>query len=368
MLVLFVILHNYGIINQSKLSMIIGLFDKLDRPLFMKESSEAQAQLDQLKELYEIAPDHIKGKVEQDIKMLSYGIRGEEQIAFELKNSFMPMIILHDLHIEYEGLSAQIDYLVVTRKVFIVIECKNLYGNIEVNNNGEFIRTFDFGGRKLREGIYSPITQNQRHLDLLKKINLDRRSNFLSKKITEMFFYDWYKSIVVLANPKTIINMRYAKKEVKDQIIRGDQLVEYIKKLIKESKNPQDSDKALYALAENFLGLHTPNSKDYTEKYQAQIEKTDASATKDIAETITETPSSESLEDTPIYKDLRQFRSERSREEKVKPYFLYNNAQMEELIKRMPRSLDEIKQISGFGDVKCQKYGVEILNIIDKYR
>jgi superfamily II DNA helicase RecQ len=34
----------------------------------------------------------------------------------------------------------------------------------------------------------------------------------------------------------------------------------------------------------------------------------------------------------------------------------------------MPRSLDEIKQISGFGDVKCQKYGVEILNIIDKYR
>lgn len=77
---------------------------------------------------------------------------------------------------------------------------------------------------------------------------------------------------------------------------------------------------------------------------------------------------SEGQEDTPIYKALRQYRYEKGREEKVKPYFVYNNAQMEELINRMPRSLDEIKQISGFGDIKCQKYGVEILGIIDKYR
>ena len=346
----------------------MGLFDKLDKPVFLKESSDAQAQLDQLKEFCKTAPDHIKGKVEQDIKMLSYGIRGEEQIAFELKNSFMPIIILHDLHIEYEGLSAQIDYLVITRKVFIVIECKNLYGNIEVTTNGEFIRTFDFGGRKLREGIYSPITQNQRHLDLLKKINLDRRSNFLTRKMTDMYFNEWYKSIVVLANPKTIINMRYAKQDVRDQIIRCDQLVEYIKKLVKESKNPQDSDKALYAFAENFLDLHTPNTRDYTEKYQALIQEADTDATKDDTQAISEASSSDGLEDTPIYKALRQFRSDKSKEEKVKPYFVYTNAQMEELIKRMPRSLDEIKQISGFGDVKCQKYGAEILGIIEKYR
>jgi len=130
------------------------------------------------------------------------------------------MIILHDLHIEYEGLSAQIDFLVITRKIIIVIECKNLYGNIEVTSSGEFIRTIDFGGKKLREGIYSPITQNQRHLDLLRKINLDRRSNFVTRAIVDKFFTDWYKSIVVLANPKTIINMRYVNKEVKDQIAR----------------------------------------------------------------------------------------------------------------------------------------------------
>lgn len=345
----------------------MGLFDKLDKPVFMKESSDAQAQLEQLKELYKTAPDDIKAQVEQDIKMLSYGIRGEEQIAFELKNSFMPMLILHDLHIEYEGLTAQIDYLVITRKVFVVIECKNLYGDIEVTSNGEFIRTFDFGRKKVREGIYSPITQNQRHLDLLKKINMDRQGNFLSRAIADRYFDEWYKSIVVLANPKTVVNTRYAKKEIKDQIIRCDQLVEYIKKLYKESKEPQDSDKALYARAERFLSLHTPNLKDYTKKYEVAVQKADAAATTDAAET-NETNSGENLENSPIFAALRQYRYEKSREEKVKPYFLYNNAQMEELIKRMPRSLDEIKEISGFGEVKCQKFGADILSIIDKYR
>jgi len=67
--------------------MIMGLFDKLDKPVFMKEFSDAQAQLEQLKEFYKTAPDHIKGQVEQDIKMLSYGIRGEEQIAFDLRTA-----------------------------------------------------------------------------------------------------------------------------------------------------------------------------------------------------------------------------------------------------------------------------------------
>lgn len=42
----------------------MGLFDKLDKPVFMKESSDAQAQLDQLKEFSKTAPDNIKGQVQ----------------------------------------------------------------------------------------------------------------------------------------------------------------------------------------------------------------------------------------------------------------------------------------------------------------
>lgn len=48
----------------------------------------------------------------------------------------MPMVVLHDIYLEDGDLSAQIDYLVFTRKLCCIIECKNLYGDIEINNAG----------------------------------------------------------------------------------------------------------------------------------------------------------------------------------------------------------------------------------------
>ena len=34
------------------------------------------------------------------------------------------MVIIHDLHLQHEDLTAQIDYVVVTRKLVFFIECK----------------------------------------------------------------------------------------------------------------------------------------------------------------------------------------------------------------------------------------------------
>lgn len=102
--------------------------------------------------------------------MVKAGIIGEDNILFELKNSGMDMVVLHDLYIEsVSGASAQIDFLVLTPKINFVLECKNLFGNIEINSKGDFIRTIRCGGRYYKEGIYSPITQNQRHLQVLKE-------------------------------------------------------------------------------------------------------------------------------------------------------------------------------------------------------
>ncbi len=99
--------------------------------------------------------------------------------------------------------SAQIDYIVITRKTVYVIECKNLVGNIEIDNTGAFIRSYEVAGKWIKEGIYSPITQNRRHLQVLKAV----RKN--------------------------------AKKEVKDQVLRADQLVAYIQETDKASANTE---------------------------------------------------------------------------------------------------------------------------------
>jgi len=54
----------------------------------------------------------------------------------------------------------------------------------------------------------------------------------------------------------------------------------------------------------------------------------------------------------------------KSRAEGVKPYFLYNNAQLEDIIRVSPKTLEELKRVNGFGDVKCAKYGEDILRIV----
>ncbi len=49
--------------------------------------------------------------------MVKAGIIGEDNILFELKNSGMDMVVLHDLYIEsVSGASAQIDFLVLDSK------------------------------------------------------------------------------------------------------------------------------------------------------------------------------------------------------------------------------------------------------------
>lgn len=250
----------------------MGLFDKLKDPVFLKDDSEANRQLAALQELHKKATGELAEKIDEEISHVNAGIFGEQTVRFELQNSHIPMYILHDLFLEYDGLTAQIDYLVVTRKQTFVLECKNLYGNIEINNAGDFIRTVTYGRLAKKEGIYSPITQNRRHLELIKQIRSAEKGSFLTKALFEKYFDENYRSIVVLANPKTVLYDRYAKKEIRQQVIRADQLAEYIRKAIANSKAESNSDKDMESLAQFFLGLHKEQKTDYTAKFRNALE------------------------------------------------------------------------------------------------
>lgn len=261
----------------------MGLFDKLKNPVFIKDDSEAEKQLATLQELKKNAAGKILEQIEQEISKVEAGIIGEKQVRFELENSHIPMYVLHDLFLEHDGLTAQIDYLVITRKSNYVIECKNLYGNIEINNTGSFIRTYKFGNKVSKEGIYSPITQNQRHMELIKAIRLQSKGNIITKTFFEKNFYSNYHSIVVLANPKTVLNDKYAKKETKEQVIRADQLISFIKKVDAGVTDYTCSDKEMEELANFFISQHKVNSVDYAEKYRKQLEEAMANDKEEVS-------------------------------------------------------------------------------------
>ena len=335
------------------------LFNKLNKPIFLKEDSDTEEYISRLRRLQEKATGNLKEKIDLEIKLATIGQVGEENIAFELKNSGLPMYILHDIHLEIENLSAQIDYIIVTRKVVIVIECKNLIGNITVDRDGNFIRDYQLGYRKIREGIYSPITQNLRHLEVLKQITKSVKSNILLKLIFDKYFDENYKSVVVLANPKTILNDRYANKDIRDMIIRADQLNKYIKDINEKSTNPSSSDSDMERIASRILSFHTPNKSDYTKKYEGLLNNIDTST--DVERVVEDI----NIKSDDLYERLKAFRLEKSREESIKAYYIFTDAQLKDLIDKLPKSKEELKAISGFGEVKVEKYGDMIISIIN---
>lgn len=70
--------------------------------------------------------------------------------------------------------------------------------------------------------MYSPVSQNQRHVRILE--NLLRQEKVIRK--TPVL------SLVVMANPKSLIDYQSAKKEIKQQIVKYDQLVPCIKRMM----------------------------------------------------------------------------------------------------------------------------------------
>lgn len=268
----------------------MGIFSKPE-VVILKESNDAKEYLQKLQDLLPEASGEVKEKIEKEIAIVNAGIFGEDNIMFELKNSGLDLVVLHDLYLKTaSGLTAQIDYLVIAPKYVYVIECKNLFGNIEINNSGDFIRTFQYGKRTYKEGIYSPITQNERHLKVLNECRTEN-DNFLMRAFKNATFSDFFKGIVVLANPKTVINDRYAKKEIKEKVIRADQLINFIKETERLSKEMSSSVKTMREIGEKYLTMNQEDRPDYYEKYEELVNE--LSVGQQVDEPVSSVPSEE---------------------------------------------------------------------------
>jgi hypothetical protein len=328
----------------------MGFFTKKIGTVFLKDTSDADTFIQKMQMFLQETQGDTKKKIETQIKLAEYGKKGEDNIAFELKNSGIDMYVLRDVYLEFGELTAQIDYIVITRKHIYVLECKNLIGDIEIDNAGNFIRSYEVSGKRIREGIYSPITQNQRHLKILKEVRSESKGNFLAKLVLEKSFEDNYKSVVVLANPKTCLNAKFAKKEIKEQVIRADQLISYIEKTDANGGEASFTANDMLELAQFYLDVSQPNKSDYAKKYE------------EILHTISR---SNHVSGEQLVKQLKAFRLEQSRKENIKPYYIFNDAQMNDLMEKSPTNKEELLKVSGFGNVKVEKYGESILNILN---
>lgn len=112
---------------KSIINTVANLGNSIDKPIFMKEDD---ATVDLLRELgkleSDITDESVLQNIQRDIKFIKYGNEGEKNVIYELKNSFIPMYIIHDLTIQYDDYKAQMDFVLITKKFICVLETKKI--------------------------------------------------------------------------------------------------------------------------------------------------------------------------------------------------------------------------------------------------
>lgn len=313
--------------------------------LFFKDTVFVKDNCDLENEISEL--EHLRGKVTNEdeldkyIKTLKAGLSGEKAIEYELKNARIGLYVLHDLNIEFEGNNAQIDYVIVSPVHIYLVECKNMIGDITVDNNGQFIRKLPWGKK---ESIYLPLMQANRHVDILKKIR-DNKHNGVVVAINEMLGDNYYKPLVVVANNNGVLNVKYAKKEVKDKIVRVDNLINYIEKDIEETNLISRDSKSLMEKTANYLlTLDTPKQKNnWLDRFELKSQ-------------------SNSDDDNVLKDKLCSYRTSESKRRNYPAYYIFTNDQLDKLLNNKPSTISELSSI--LEPVKVKIYGNDLLNII----
>lgn len=117
-------------------------------------------------------------------------------------------------------------------------------------------------------------------------------AGFVTSLAIKRNFDSSYKSLVVLANPKTIVNDRYAPKEIKSQVIRADQLVSNMKNIIAASNDFASTKKEMMSIAQGILDMNIESRKDYAAKYEELVKENELSDSADTKNEISDSKQS----------------------------------------------------------------------------
>jgi ATP-dependent DNA helicase UvrD/PcrA len=65
--------------------------------------------------------------------------------------------------------------------------------------------------------------------------------------------------------------------------------------------------------------------------------------------------------DDPLYAELKRWRLERSKAEDRPAYVIFHNSTLAEIVRRAPRTREELAQVPGVGPAKLERYGDDVL-------
>jgi superfamily II DNA helicase RecQ len=73
-------------------------------------------------------------------------------------------------------------------------------------------------------------------------------------------------------------------------------------------------------------------------------------------------------EEEEIYEALRRWRNKQAMEEIIPPYIIAHNSWLKKIVKVNPKTKEDLLSIKGFGKKRVEKYGDEIIKILNSFR
>ena len=324
------------------------LFNNFTDTIFLKKSFDLEDRLKALNILKEKYPNNMD--LLEEYYIVKKGLDGEKEIEYQLTKSNLGMYVLHDINIEVDDLKAQIDYVIFTKTSTYLVECKNLIGNITVNEKGDFIREYVVNNRKIKKGMYSPIRQVEAQKAVLKKLWLSQH-NKLEQALFSKKFDNNYKTLVVAANNETILNTRFAPKDIKRRVLKSDALIRKLEEDINDAdRDSLSNKKQLEECANSFLSKNVSKTTDYIEYYKEKF---------NLDETLKEVKSDD------LKERLIKFRKERSSSMGIPAYYVFTNDELDKIIELKPNTLEELINAKILSNIKIKTHGKEIINVIN---
>jgi hypothetical protein len=233
--------------------------------MIVKSADDKSSVLAALEALHACGDGKQQKYIEEELRMMRSGIKGEQESAYHIDFDFGDSditAVIHDLRLVWDGRVAQIDHLIIHRThKFYVLETKSFSHGLKITDEGEFLRWNEW--KKNFEGMPSPIEQNRRHVEVLRSV-LERLG--YAKPEIESF---------VLISPSARIDR--SRKYPCPEVVKSDQFTTAFTKRFLDSVSSVGGilgglSKALFGdpaevIAKKLVAMHKPIAIDYATKF-----------------------------------------------------------------------------------------------------
>lgn len=272
--------------------------------------------------------------------------------------------ILSDINLYDGDLENQIDFLVITKKMCFVIECKNWSKTTKVLADGRFERQIYGQGKGKLKQVPSPIEQNNEHTQLVKNIYMKNRKKF-SKASKNESIGDRVIPVLVWVNNNAELDLQDAtghiKNEVEKQFVYAERLATHLNKIYKDSLLHEKSVEEVEELSRIFMEIHKKNEEEYIRKNRQR-------ALSAVLETLEFVPQDFLKRELEAYRKLDWVNEIIKTKNKKYKEHLLDEEMIEKLTEKMPANREELIQIDWFKAFTYENFGEDILEILNRYR